>query len=404
MRTARPAWAAWLREQGVVAIDDVDTRALVRRIRADGVLRCAVGDAPVEELHARALARAADRRAPARPAASARTSRTSSAPARGSSLVDLGCKRSIPRRLAAAGVEVAVVPGDWDADAILELEPRAVLVGNGPGDPAVLARPDRDGARAARPRAALRHLPRPPAARPRARASTRSSSRSATAARTIPCATRAPAACSSPCRTTASPCEADEYVSHVSLNDGTVEGLAGEDFATRAVPSRGGARPARRAPVLRPGGRGMPRRADLRSILIIGSGPIRIGQGCEFDYSASQACRVLRREGLRVVLVNSNPATIMTDPEWADATYIEPLDLETVDRGDRGRAARRAPADARRPDRAQPRRRAARGRRARASTASSCSAHRSTRSAAPRTGCSSARRWSPRACRCPAPR
>ena len=74
----------------------------------------------------------------------------------------------------------------------------------------------------------------------------------------------------------------------------------------------------------------MPKRADLRSILIIGSGPIRIGQGCEFDYSASQACRVLRREGLRVVLVNSNPATIMTDPEWADATYIEPLDLETV--------------------------------------------------------------------------
>src|SRR5256885_2365827 len=74
----------------------------------------------------------------------------------------------------------------------------------------------------------------------------------------------------------------------------------------------------------------MPKRADLRSVLIIGSGPIRIGQGCEFDYSASQACRVLRREGLRVILVNSNPATIMTDPEWADATYIEPLDLETV--------------------------------------------------------------------------
>ena len=74
----------------------------------------------------------------------------------------------------------------------------------------------------------------------------------------------------------------------------------------------------------------MPRRADLRSILIVGSGPIRIGQGCEFDYSASQACRVLRREGLRVVLVNSNPATIMTDPAWADATYLEPLDLETL--------------------------------------------------------------------------
>jgi carbamoyl-phosphate synthase large subunit len=74
----------------------------------------------------------------------------------------------------------------------------------------------------------------------------------------------------------------------------------------------------------------VPKRTDLRSILIVGSGPIRIGQGCEFDYSASQACRVLRREGLRVVLVNSNPATIMTDPEWADATYLEPLDADTV--------------------------------------------------------------------------
>ena len=74
----------------------------------------------------------------------------------------------------------------------------------------------------------------------------------------------------------------------------------------------------------------MPKRRDLRSILIVGSGPIRIGQACEFDYSGAQACRVLRREGFRVVLVNSNPATIMTDPEWADATYLEPLDAETV--------------------------------------------------------------------------
>jgi carbamoyl-phosphate synthase large subunit len=74
----------------------------------------------------------------------------------------------------------------------------------------------------------------------------------------------------------------------------------------------------------------MPRRADLSSVLIIGSGPIRIGQGCEFDYSGAQACRVLRAEGIRVVLVNSNPATIMTDPDWADATYLEPLDGETV--------------------------------------------------------------------------
>jgi carbamoyl-phosphate synthase large subunit len=74
----------------------------------------------------------------------------------------------------------------------------------------------------------------------------------------------------------------------------------------------------------------MPKRTDLQSILIVGSGPIRIGQACEFDYSGSQACRVLRAEGYRVVLVNSNPATIMTDPEWADATYLEPLDVEAA--------------------------------------------------------------------------
>ena len=74
----------------------------------------------------------------------------------------------------------------------------------------------------------------------------------------------------------------------------------------------------------------MPRRDDLRSILIIGSGPIVIGQACEFDYSGTQACRVLRSEGYRVVLVNSNPATIMTDPEFADATYVEPITPEIV--------------------------------------------------------------------------
>jgi carbamoyl-phosphate synthase large subunit len=74
----------------------------------------------------------------------------------------------------------------------------------------------------------------------------------------------------------------------------------------------------------------MPRRTDINSVLVIGSGPIVIGQACEFDYSGTQACRVLRSEGLRVSLVNSNPATIMTDPEFADATYIEPITPEYV--------------------------------------------------------------------------
>src|SRR4051812_48080402 len=74
----------------------------------------------------------------------------------------------------------------------------------------------------------------------------------------------------------------------------------------------------------------MPKRGDLKSILIIGSGPIVIGPACEFDYSGTQACKALREEGYRIVLVNSNPATIMTDPEMADATYVEPITPEAV--------------------------------------------------------------------------
>ena len=75
----------------------------------------------------------------------------------------------------------------------------------------------------------------------------------------------------------------------------------------------------------------MPKRTDIKKIMLIGSGPIIIGQACEFDYSGTQACKALREEGYEVVLVNSNPATIMTDPEFADRTYIEPLSLDYVE-------------------------------------------------------------------------
>jgi carbamoyl-phosphate synthase small subunit len=137
MRSARPEWAAWLSAQGVVALSEVDTRALVRRIRDGGVLRCALGDTTVEELHARALAEP--------PIDGRRLDRAVGTPepyAVGAgprvTVVDLGCKRSIPVRLAALGLEAYVVPGHWDADAVLATDPRAVLVANGPGDPAVL--------------------------------------------------------------------------------------------------------------------------------------------------------------------------------------------------------------------------------------------------------------------------
>ena len=74
----------------------------------------------------------------------------------------------------------------------------------------------------------------------------------------------------------------------------------------------------------------MPKRTDIHKIMLIGSGPIVIGQACEFDYSGVQACKALKEEGFEVVLVNSNPATIMTDPEFADRTYIEPLNVDIL--------------------------------------------------------------------------
>src|SRR5699024_7717190 len=112
----------------------------------------------------------------------------------------------------------------------------------------------------------------------------------------------------------------------------------------RPVPPRGRRRPPRRLAPLRPTGGArrraprrlrrqgvlMPRRTDITSVLVIGSGPIVISQAAEFDYSGTQACRVLREEGLRVILVNSNPATIMTYPDIADATYIEPIDPDII--------------------------------------------------------------------------
>ena len=74
----------------------------------------------------------------------------------------------------------------------------------------------------------------------------------------------------------------------------------------------------------------MPKRTDINSIIIIGAGPIIIGQACEFDYSGTQAAKALKEEGYRIILVNSNPATIMTDPDIADSTYIEPISLEYI--------------------------------------------------------------------------
>jgi carbamoyl-phosphate synthase small subunit len=151
MRRARPAWSAWLAQRGVVALEEVDTRALVRRLRDDGAMRCALGTAAPEELHARALAQphidwprmlAEPELASPPPALEACVTEPYTV---GTGprvvLLDLGCKQSIVRRLVESGVQAVVVPGTWDAEAVLELEPSAVLVGNGPGDPAQLDGP-----------------------------------------------------------------------------------------------------------------------------------------------------------------------------------------------------------------------------------------------------------------------
>ena len=106
----------------------------------------------------------------------------------------------------------------------------------------------------------------------------------------------------------------------------------------------------------------MPKRTDIHSILIIGAGPIVIGQACEFDYSGAQACKALKEEGYRVILVNSNPATIMTDPGLADATYIEPITAEIVERIIAREKPGRAAAHHGRADRAEHRHAARQGR------------------------------------------
>ena len=97
----------------------------------------------------------------------------------------------------------------------------------------------------------------------------------------------------------------------------------------------------------------MPKRTDISSILVIGAGPIVIGQACEFDYSGTQAIKALKEEGYRVILVNSNPATIMTDPELADATYVEPITPEVVAKIIEKERPDAHPADDGRADRAQ---------------------------------------------------
>ena len=218
--------------RGVVALAGVDTRTLVRQIRDGGVLRCALGDAPVEELHARALAEPPiDGRPLARHVGPPSRTRSASGPR--VVVVDLGSKHSIPRRLAEAGLEALRRPGLVGRRRDPRSESRAPCSSsNGPGDPATFVGAIDAIRGAARPRALCSASASATSSSGSRSATRRSSFRSATAARTTRCATSRPAACSSPSRTTASPSLANGDVSHVSLNDGTCEGLEGDGFAS----------------------------------------------------------------------------------------------------------------------------------------------------------------------------
>ncbi len=228
MRDARPEFAGWLAERGVVALSGLDTRTLVRKIRDGGVLRCALGDASVAELHERALAEPPiDGRPLDRSVGAVAPFSVGTGPR--VVVVDLGAKRSIPHRLADAGLEAYCVPGSFDAEAIMEARPRAVLIANGPGDPAVL------GEQVETIRALLGRVPLFGVCLGHQLLGLALGHRTFK----LPFGHRG---ANHPVRDLASgrvlvsvqnhgfAVEADDDISHVSLNDGTCEGLAGDGF------------------------------------------------------------------------------------------------------------------------------------------------------------------------------
>ena len=352
-----------LKAQGIVGMSDIDTRALTRHLRERGAMRVGVSSVETdpEALRQRVLAAPemtgaflADQVSTER---DLRRRRPDGERRFRVVAVDLGIKAMTPHRMAERGIEVHVVPATATFDEIAALEPDGIFFSNGPGDPGATEGPvqllrGRAGRRdpvlrdllrqpALRPRARLRHLQaglRPPRHQPAGDGPAYPQGRDHRAQPRLRGRRTAGGRDDDPVRVA--------RVSHVGLNDQVVEGLELRDESGRVLGFSVQYHPEAAAGphdaaylfdrfvdvmAARAGGRLMPKRTDIKSILVIGSGPIVIGQACEFDYSGTQACRVLRAEGFRVILVNSNPATIMTDPEFADATYIEPITPEFVE-------------------------------------------------------------------------
>jgi len=404
----------YLLERGVIGITGTDTRALVRHIREKGAMHGALVTDGGTEVDAAVLARnapdinsldlvgevscsepyewsepmPAEWSLPGDPGVDGAV--TSGLLWRHIVVYDFGVKRSTLRQLVSRGCRVTVVPSRTSPDEVMALGPDGLVLSNGPGDPAMLediALNIRQllgwlpifgiclghqllglalGGATFKLKFGHRGVNHPVRdERTGVVAITSHNHGYALAADSLP---------------------GGVEITHISLNDGCVEGIAAPDLsafgvqfhpeaapgtsdatglfdsfltavdaaATRAKGLVSGAHaPAAAAGepsgahgstpgTTAEGGAGAQRpswdlaratgqRMDLRSVLIIGSGPIVIGQACEFDYSGTQACKALRRDGYRVILVNSNPATIMTEPELADATYIEPLTVEVLE-------------------------------------------------------------------------
>ena len=333
---------------GIGGLTGVDTRRLTRHIREAGAMPCAFGTLAESELHALAKAEAGDGEA----RTSSRWSTTTSeyhvnGGPRTVIAYDFGMKKTILRQLSRIAT-VDVVPASTTAADVLARRPDGVFLSNGPGDPAAL------GGIVSELAALLGEVPvfgiclghqllaaalggetyklgfghhgvNHPVRR-LATATVEITSQNhgfAVEPDSVPAAA----------------------VTHVQLerrrDRGTLRRTTSTPSRCSTTPKPDPVRTTRRicsASSRRASTRGdprsgdalMPRRTDISSILVIGSGPIVIGQACEFDYSGTQACRVLVEEGFRVVLANSNPATIMTDPDVADRTYLEPLDHDVL--------------------------------------------------------------------------
>ena len=281
---------------------------------------------------------------------------------------DFGIKRNIVRRLVEQGFDVTVVPASTTAAQALAHRPDGIFLSNGPGDPAAVAgiREQVRSLAESKPifGICLGHqilglaLGGKTVKLKFGHHGGNQPGQDLATGKVAICAENHGYAVDAPSLAAAGePVD----ITHVNLNDGTVEGLAHRtrpifsvQYHPEASPgphdagyffarfremvraSQGRGKSDRGADRSRPPGRrGMspcPSARTSARILVIGSGPIVIGQACEFDYSGTQACKALREEGYRVVLVNSNPATIMTDPEMADRTYIEPITAESVEK------------------------------------------------------------------------